>query len=377
MRIGIDARFLTDQRRGIGRYSFNLITRLLGMNGDNQYVLYFDKNFDRSVLPRRGNYECRCIGNGNSIFWEQYYLPKQLRRDQLDLFHSVGNIPPVFSRVRRVLTLHDTIMFHPGLCSKGMRRYNFYFRTALRHSVNRIDRIITVSRNSQEDIIRLFPEARAKVEVIHEGIEKAFHPMKDQNKINCILQKYNIKRPFILHFGSCEPRKNTSRVLRVFHRLIDKKTIPHNLVLLGFGGKKSGLIDTYLNKNNLKARVIDAGFVPEEELPYFYNGADLLFYPSLYEGFGFPPLEALACGTPVVTSRISSLPEIIGKAAVYVDPKDELEMCAACLETLHNRQLREKLKADGLKRAKGFSWEETALKTSELYKEIGESKRGK
>lgn len=369
MRIGIDARFLANQRRGIGRYSFNLISRLLRMDEKNHYILYFDRNFDKSFMFNYGNYEYRCMGNGNFTLWEQYYLPKQLRHDQLDLFHSPGNIPPFLSKTKRVITLHDTMMFQPEM-STGSWWYNVYLRTALSLSMEKMNRIITISNHSKKDILRLFPQIAQKVDVIYEAVEEKFGPSKDENKIELVLRKYKITRPFILHFGSNDPRKNTLMAIRVYHRLLKEQGIPHKLLLLGFRLVNKTQIDCYLKENNLTERVISVDFLPDDDLPCFYQDADFLLYPSLYEGFGLPPLEAMACATPVVASNTSSIPEIVDGAAILVDPTNESEIYKSCIELLYNGDKRKELIAQGLERVKQFSWENTSYLTLRVYEEV-------
>ena len=370
MKIGFDARFITKQKRGIGKYSFNLLSNLLRIDNKNKYILYLEKSSDRSCLPANGELELRNIGNGHSTLWEQYFLPQQIKRDKLDLFHSPGNIPPILCKTKRVVTLHDTIMFQPEM-SRGSGWYDFYLRKALSYSIGRVNRIITISNNSKKDIIKLFPRVEQKVEVIYEGVEERFEPLRDEGKMEPILKRYGVNKPFILHFGSNDPRKNTLKVIKVYHRLAKEQNIPHQLVLLGFRQEKKTPIDFYLKKNDLTERVISISFLSENDLPNFYQGANFLLYPSLYEGFGFPPLEAMACGTPVIVSNVSSIPEIVGEAAILVNPIDESEMYKACTEVLDNRNKRRELIRKGFKRVKDFSWEKTASLTLEVYEEVG------
>lgn len=369
MKIGFDARFITKERRGIGKYSFNLLWNLLRMDKENKYILYFEKDLDRSFLPPNGKFELRNIANEHSVLYEQYFLPRQIKRDELDLFHSPGNIAPILCKARRVVTLHDTIMFQPEMFRES-GWYNFYLRTAVSKSVRNVNRIITVSDYSKNDIIRLFPQVGQKVEVIYEGIEGRFKPLRQKSKIEGVLKIYEVSQPYILHFGSNDVRKNTLRVIKVYHRLLEEENIPHQLVLLGVGQEKETPIHLYLKENDLEAKVISIPFLPEDDLPGFYQGADFLFYPTLYEGFGFPPLEAMACDTPVITSVVSCLPEIVGEAAILVDPTDELEMYNACLEISKNEDRRGESIRKGRERIKQFSWEKTASLTLRVYEEV-------
>lgn len=353
MKIGFDARFITKNKRGIGKYSANLLSNLLRIDSRNKYILYFDKEFDESFLPSGSKFELRSTGNGHSVLYEQYFLPKQIQKDKLDLFHSPGNIPPILCSTKKVVTLHDTIMFQPEMSIQG-GLYNFYLRKALLSSTKTIRKIITISNHSKNDIIKLFPWTEEKIVVIHEAVDDRFKPLQDENAMETTLKKYKVRQPFILHFGSNDPRKNTLRAIKVYHRLTKENNIPHQLILVGLGRKKNTPIDAYLNEYNLNRQVVSIEFLPEDDLPSFYHGAAFLLYISLYEGFGLPPLEAMACCTPVVASNVSSIPEIVGEGAVLVDPRDESGIYKSCVRILNCKNGNKELIERGLENLKHF-----------------------
>ncbi|AXI24805.1 glycosyl transferase family 1 [Methanofervidicoccus sp. A16] len=235
------------------------------------------------------------------------------------------------------------------------------------------DRIITISKHVKNDLVRHFSISEEKINVIYLGVNEHYKPIPE-NEIEKIKYKYNLKFPFILYVGSEQPRKNFPTLIKAFYKLKTKYGF-NNIKLVKAGNPqiskyKRKHIMKLIDKLNLQKDIIFTGYVPEEDLPALYNAADLFVYPSIYEGFGLPPLEAMACGTPVITSNTSSLPEVVGDAGIMVDPYDVDGLSKAMYEVLTNDGLREELRKKGLERAKLFSWKECAEEHLKVYEEV-------
>jgi glycosyltransferase involved in cell wall biosynthesis len=244
--------------------------------------------------------------------------------------------------------------------------HTFLQRYALSRTLKNVDMIITVSKSTKKDVIKCLKFPEEKIKVIYNGVDERFKPLKNYNDV---LHKYNINPPYILYIGTLEPRKNIPALIKAFYKL-KKRGIRHKLVIVGKKGWKYKQIFRVVEDLNLRRDVVFTGYVSYNDLPKFYSAADLFVYPSLYEGFGLPPLEAMACGCPVITSNVSSLPEVVGDAGFIVDPSDIGGLSRTIKELLANDSLRENVIRKGLKRIKEFSWEKTAKESLKVYKEV-------
>lgn len=377
MRIGVDARVLLKPKTGIARYLRNLITNLLLIDEKNRYVLFMDKkgDFDFSApnceerviwLPSLGKKWVRQL---ESPFWMNLCLPWGLRKEHIDLLFCPNSISPVRRTCKKLLVIHD---FCPILFPElGKKFYAYYLRKTFLSEMKEVSKVITVSHNSKKDVIQLFNVPEDKIKTIHSGVESIFKPIDDRLLQNERLQKYDlIAKDFILYVGGLNPRKNVIRLINAYYKLRKSKIIKHRLVIVG-GEKQPYLyIEKLVKTLGLENDVILTGYVADEDLPYIYSRADLFVYPSLYEGFGFPPLEAMACGTPVVSSNISSIPEVTGDAAVLVNPNDTNAIAEGISEVLINDDLRQNMIRKGLERAKLFSWKKTAKETLSIFEEV-------
>ena len=249
----------------------------------------------------------------------------------------------------------------------SIKKY-FMYRALLPRTIKSADKIIAISHHTKNDIIQHFKIPEDKIKVIHLAANKNYKPLQG-DKINKIKQKYDLNCPFILYVGGLAPNKNVKRLIQAFYKL-KKQGINHKLILTGVKRWKYKSIFETIEKLNLQKDVIFTGYVPDEDLPALYNAADLFVYPSLYEGFGLPPLEAMACGTPVITSNTSSLPEVVGDAGIMVNPYDVDELANKMYEVLTNDGLGEELSKKGLERAKLFSWKKCAEEHLKVYEEV-------
>jgi glycosyltransferase involved in cell wall biosynthesis len=229
---------------------------------------------------------------------------------------------------------------------------------------------LAVSNATREDLLQRFKVPGEKITVAYHGAEEAFQPMSPQVARESLGQSYPVKKPFILFLGTLEPRKNIPTLLEAFAGIMDQ--IPHDLVLVGQKGWKWEPIFSKMERPDLKKRVHWVGYVSDQERVFFYNAADFLTYPSWYEGFGMPLLEAMQCGCPVITSRVSSMPEDVGQAGLLIDPRRVEDLQGAMLRLAHDPEFKEKLRTAGFKQAQKFSWESSAKITLEVFEKVME-----
>ncbi|MFH1562090.1 MAG: glycosyltransferase family 1 protein [Nitrospirota bacterium] len=367
MRIGIDALFvLPGINQGITTYLCNLLKNLLEIDKQNEYILFVGKEnkgifmFDRDRIQ-----EVQCPIRSSlrplRVFWEQVILPIQVKKYGLDLFFSPGHVSPILCPVRVVETIHDTYYAcHPENVPK-IELFLWQILNGL--SARNADKIITLSANAKRDIVRAFKVKEEKVAVTYAAVEDRFHPHYPEEEIEVVKQKYGLGKKYLLSVAIMRSNKNIQRLFEAFNILKTQYRIEHQLVLVGTVSKEF--------KGLQKKDVILTGYVPDEELPLLYCGASLLVHPSFFEGFGLPVLEAMACGTPVVASNVTSLPEIIGEAGLLFDPFKPEEMASAVYRILSDKVLQQDLIKKGLQRANEFSWQKTAKQTLTVFEEKG------
>lgn len=374
MRIGIDYTAAVHQRAGIGRYTRSLVKALARLDKENEYILLvagrpkegtaFPPNFEIRYLPLSHHW--------TTILWQRLRLPlsADLFTGPVDLFHSPDYVFPPLRRGKRVLTIHDlSFLRYPEGAPPGLR---WYLTQAVPRSISQADLVLAVSRSTKRDLIELLEVEADRVEVLYEGVEERFHPL-DEEALVAVRGRYSLDFPFILTVGTLEPRKNHVGLLQAYS-LLKRRHLPQ-LVIAGDKGWLYEGIFQEVERLGLEERVLFLGYVPEEDLPALYNLADLFVYPSLYEGFGLPPLEAMACGTPVVVSDTSSLPEVVGDGALLVPPRDVEALGEAMEKVLSDPPLREELRRKGLERAKRFRWGEAAKRLLALYERVVEEGR--
>ena len=295
------------------------------------------------------------------IFWEQAIQPWSVRRAGLDLIHGTAFVGPQLSTCPSVITVHDLSFLSYPQSFPALNRA--YLRTFTRLSVRRAQRIIAVSESTKRDLMRYYDISGRKVDVVHNVVDSVFRPLPAADVLEFRRQR-DLPDRFILFVGTLEPRKNVTCLIEAYARLSRSRP---PLMLLGGKGWLYDEIFALVERLNLQDEVNFVGYVPAEELPLWYNTASLFVYPSLYEGFGLPPLEAMACGTPVVVSDASSLPEVVGQAGLLAEPTSSEALAEAMAQVLEEPDLQEEMGAAGLARAKGFSWRRTAAGTVASY----------
>lgn len=355
MKIAIDTQTTMGQKSGFGFYVKNLVENLKKVDTENEYVLISPESEKDLSTPQR-------------FIWDQQTFPARAAKAKVDILHQPCFSAPLFYRGKIVITIHDLIShFFSKNIPQGSR---FYFSKWMPLTYGKADKIIAISANTKKDIMSLLKIPEEKIVVIHSAVSSEFRPMVDTGKIAAAKTKYGIRGKYILDVGTLEPRKNLPFLVKAFDSAVKKGKIEHNLVLTGKKGWYYEDLFNLIEELNLGQRVILPGYVADEDLPALYNGADLFCFPSLYEGFGFPPLEAMSCGTPVIAARNSSIPEVVGEAGLLLPLTDTDLWTKNIIKLLANPKKLAELKSKGLERAKEFSWEKTARETIEVYNEI-------
>ena len=355
MKVCIDARPISPRMHGIGRYTLNLITQLALISQSHDYLLLTNPNTSQLLPPLPTNFKLCEFGTPNYSIQEQVVVPWILRKESADLFHSTTYSAPIYSPCKMVVTIHDlTPMVLPNLYGW---KHRLYYGQIVRRSLGRADQILTVSHSSKHDIVRIFGLDPKRIAVTYNGVEDHFQPGR-------VVES---KDPVILSVVNPKPHKNLGVILKAFEKLHSKGLTKYRLVLVG--ADKPQVLEKV---NKVVAGCIHClSDVTDDELVSLYQKADVFVHPSLYEGFCLPVLEAMACGTPVITSNVASLPELTDNAAIFINPNKIDDLAEAIYNVLANEELRKNLRERGLKRAKQFSWQEMARQTLKLYEEVG------
>ncbi|KAB8139840.1 glycosyltransferase family 4 protein [Chloroflexia bacterium SDU3-3] len=369
MRVGFLTYGLDRAPTGIGRYAVELLRSLAALPDAPELVLLTTERsdphglwgaFERHALPG-----CRLLPAlmtaGNAL------LSAAARRYRLDLIHDPNGIAPFLGPAlgaRRIVTIHDAFAYvYPQTHN---RLDNWRYRWMLPHAARAADAVLTDSHHSQADLVRFLHLKPDHVHAIHCAIGQRFAPVPPTREREATLARYGVAAPYLLYVGGLNARKNIGRMLRAFAAA--REQAPElQLVIAGKRQWQSGEIDAAMTELDLEPHVRFTGYFDDADLPTLYSAAEAFVFPSLYEGFGLPPLEAMACGTPVITSSASSLPEVVGDAALVGDPYDLAWLADAMVRAYRDSGLRRMLRSRGLERAKLFSWEKTAQATFRIY----------
>lgn len=374
MRIGIDAKFLA-YRRGHGNYSFSLLSHIGRLDSSHEFLVYSTGNVDRGTMASLANGRLRVlpVGPENYIVREQMSLPLRAARDRVDLLHCPDHGCPFIlpRKAKLVVTLHDVIFMMQGSelprpTSLYQRVGGAYRRLAARYMARRADAILTVSQTSARDIRRYLGVPASRITVAHEAAGEAFRRL-NPTEVDAAVRGLGISGPFMFALGGDDPRKNTARVISAFARFKATSRVSYQLVIAGLPSRALTALRRLAQSMGVEEHVSFLGFIPEHTLVALYNAAETLVYPSLYEGFGLPVLEAMACGTAVISSTTGAIPEVAGDAAVLVNPYDVDAIAAAITRVVLDRALRESLIDMGFQRAAEFSWERCARQTLAVY----------
>ena len=367
MRIAIDARKLRDY--GIGTYIRNLVRHLARIDRSTEYVLIVQPA-DIEIAAELGeNFRAVPDWSGAYSLREQLTIPMDLRRERVDLFHAPHYVLPPLTPCKSVVTIHDCIHLRFPQYLPNRLAYG-YARASLWIATHRATRVLTVSEASKRDILRYFHVPESKIDVIYNGIDEQFGERPADEEMRRVRERYQLQDPFVLYAGNIKPHKNLERLIEAFHTL-RKNGFEHvKLLIIGDEISKYPTLRRAVHRYKLHHNVRFLGFVSDKTLACLYRLAAVFVFPSLYEGFGLPPLEAMASGTPVITSNQSSLPEIVGDAAVLVDPYEPDAIYGAMRRVLTEPALAQSLSERGLARVKEFSWARSVRRVREIYDEV-------
>ena len=369
MRIAIDGRKLRDY--GIGTYVRNLLRQLGRQDTVNEYVVYCRASDCDTVEELGPRFRAIVETAGAYSIAEQFALPIDLRRDGAELFHAPHYVLPVLTPCRSVVTIHDCIHLRFPQYLPSTLGYA-YARGQMWTATHRAARVITVSEASKRDILRYFRVPESRIDVIYNAIDDRFWQEPPADEVARVRERYRLTDPFVLYAGNIKPHKNLERLIEAFH--VMRQTSPDlvnvQLLIIGDEISKYATLRRAVHRHKLHKHVRFFGFVSDQTLAALYRLADVFVFPSLYEGFGLPPLEAMASGTPVIASNVSSLPEVVGNAAVMIDPYEPDAIADAMRRVLTSAELRADLRAKGLARAREFSWERSIKRVREIYDEV-------
>ena len=378
MHIGIDAHAIGAQQGGNETYIRGVIRALAELDDRNRFTIYLAEagvaeQWREGFARQHPNFAIRLLPKPTPLVRVPVFLAYELWKRPVDVLHVQYTAPP-FCRVPVVATIHDLAFEH--MPETFTRRGSFQLKLTVRRTAQRAARIATVSEYSRQDLIRTYHLPPEKVVVTYNGVESHFTPDALPNEAEDVRNRFGIKRDYLLAVGSLQPRKNLVRLIRAYAKLrSENESFAPQLVIVG---RKLWLADEIfaeVRRQVWSDDVILTGYVSDDDLPKLYRQATAFVYPSLFEGFGLPPVEAMACGTPVVTSNVSSLPEVTGDAALLVDPLDQASIEAALLKITGDEALRARLREQGIAQAKRFTWREAAEKTLQLYREAFEARR--
>ncbi len=388
MKIGIDCRTILNpekgERAGIGHYTYQLVRHLLKIDKKNTYFLFFDRSVQKKRLDKFRqknvfikffpfNQYKRLLPTDCTYF----LINASLAREKLDILHSPNLSMPSCYKGLSVVTVHDLscYKFPETIQPQELKILRKIIPSVLKEA----DRIIAVSKATAKDLEEIFSLTKKKIKVVYHGLDKRFFTKRGPVEINRIKKKYKIKGNYLFFLGTFERRKNIVRLIEAYERfrngLVQTKNqnkdfSKYQLVLAGTDGHDSKNIKRKILKSKYKKDIITPGYIPPNDLGRLFSGADLFIFPSLYEGFGLPIVEAMAKKVPVITSRISSLLEVSQNAALLIDPYNVAQIAQAINDVLTDKALNKKLKDKGSKRARNFSWERCARETLKIYKNL-------
>ena len=366
MRIACDARILALPDTGMGIYARGLLSSLLALKPNWEWHMfthkqipevYLDKNlYIEHLLPFPDATQLR-------IFWDRYYLPLHLRRTRTDLFFSPLSVVPYWSSSPSVVTIHDVAFLKlPGILPP---KYHNYWLKTIERAAFKAKSIIAVSNQTKQDIIERWPVSGSRIQVIPEGVAGFFFDKVDEEARRSVLKKYNIDRPYIFYLSTLEPRKNANTLLRAYDDVYQNLPRETDLVIAGAKGWLTPEEDQYFSIDRPNCHIL--GYVSRNDLRALYQSADLFVFPSLYEGFGLPLLEAMASGVPIIASDVAAIPEVVGEAARLFPPRDITKLGEIMIELLSDKEQRTNLIGRGFERVKQFTWEKAAIATAELF----------
>ena len=367
MVLGIDAsRANNKQKTGVEWYAYHLIQELKKIIPEEiQVVLYSDKPLQGDLADLPKNWRSKVLHWPPKRLWTQVRLSFEMFISPPDVLFIPAHVFPIIHPKKTIMTVHDIAAI------KFPESYNWFERWyslwSAKRALKKLWKIIVPSEFAKKELSVFGDQTSISVEVVKHGFDKRYKVISDEDKINSVLQKYKINKPFIMTVGRLEEKKNTVRIIKAFNMLKDRNSnLQLRLLLVGNPGHGYKKVEQAMQNSPYKNDIMQPGWVGEKDLPYIMNAAEVFVFPSLYEGFGLPVLEAFACGTPTVVSKDSSLEEVSEGASVLVDPQSVEEICNGVLNLLDNSNLRQEKIELGLERVEKFSWKKCASDTFEI-----------
>ncbi|HIE51556.1 MAG TPA: glycosyltransferase family 1 protein [Armatimonadetes bacterium] len=373
MTIALDGQLLWGLYSGVERSIHRLVEHLQALDPTNHYLLYVGRDFPglAGPNPRWRIVPTRVVGRQRllRIAWQQLVLPCLLRRDRADLLHAPGYVAPLASPVPTVVSVYDLIALHYPHLARPSNVW--HYRLFLPPTLRRAAAILVPSAATQREVVRAAPQVAPRVRIVPLGVDERFSVPIAPKEMAAVRRKYALPEKFLLFVGNLEPKKNLPTALAAFAQARKRLPREYQFVLVGapLWGKQA--VNRALAHWQLEGQVRQLGYVADADLPALYRTATLFVFPSLVEGFGLPPLEAMASGTPVVCSNRGALPEVVGEAALMVEAEDAEALAEAMVQILTNEELRTRLRAQGRERARQFSWEQTARQVMQVYADAG------
>lgn len=367
MRIGIDASTIGTQG-GPRTYVLNLIDCLLRIDRENEYVIFYNSKEHLGRFPQAREVVVPFSNPATRLFREHLLMAYHYKKERLDIIHNPKSAISRLKPCRTVATIFDLIPVTNPETEKWMARV--YWKLQIPIAARYADFVITSSEFAKKEIIGRYGTPGDRIKVIPISYNSHCRPIVSGPEAEAVRKKYFIPDKYLLYVGTIQPRKNIGTLIKAYSSLAKAGKIMHKLVITGRKGWLYGPLFELIKNEGMEEKIVFTGFVPDEELPYIYNGADLFVYLSLFEGFGIPPLEAMACGVPVICSNTTSLPEVVGDAGILVAPADQKAVEEAILRIIGNPSLRKEMREKGLVQASRFSWERTARETLEVYREV-------
>ena len=371
MKVVINARVLNERRGGPARYTMNIIRELVRVDHENEYVILLKSPLDLDFeLP--SNFKVKVFGVGSKILFDYVLVPFYSWTASGDVFLFPKNTFSPLVRGKKIPVYHDIIYYE----KLGFREFNFFDH--LHHSIMiRIDKYFSAADLAVSDFTasrmkELLGIREKKIAVIKEGVEDCFRPCRDDAKLKETADRFGIRRPFFFYSGSLSPRKNMLNVLKAFLLIAD--SVPHNIYFTGGDSWRDNDVFRFIKDNGLEERVVRLGYLSDDDLVSLYSIADCYLYPSIYEGFGLPILEAQACGCPVITSTVSSCPEVAGDSAILVDPLDPVSIASAMKRIVSEPSLKSELQEKGFANCTRFSWNGAAKELVALFERVTRKK---
>lgn len=368
MKIAIDARFVGNGS-GLGRYTYKLLEYVLKYDQENNYVVIVYKDDRKIINFPYGKYEVKGVDYVHYTVGEQWGFWHFLNKLNCDLVHFANFNHPILYSGKFVVTIHDlTLMFYPGRVRRKWVAEWGYIMT-MRNAIRKAQRVIAISEFTKKDIMKYFKTQEEKISVIYEAPDERLFRVDDKVELNNVKKKYGIVKPYFLYVGQWRVHKNLVRLIKAFD-LVRKNGVDAQLLLVGKEDPRYPEVKENIAQSAYGKDIVVTGYVPDSECNSIYSDAICFVFPSLYEGIGLPPLEAMNCGIPVISSDASCMPEILKDAVLYFDPYDIVEMSEAMEKIAKDSVLREKLVIKGHELRKNYSWEKMARETMQIYQGV-------